>query len=218
MVEVLRTHAYRVQYGANPSSSQTRACGWSPCPILSREESSGISSASRTGRAHLQLDAPDDQPLGRDERSASWLGAARTLSTDSRALVDARAVGRLQVREDLIARRWLWRSRAWSRLAVWPSSSVVARNWSSFARSTSPSRSRRRGRGLRGPVFLTYLMQIESWRAILAGWVSASRRSAAHLERGHLGRYVPEGLGASPAWCPGPAGRRRAGQPRPPRS
>src|SRR2546422_7201539 len=55
------------------------------------------------------------------------------LSTDSRALVDARAVGRLQVREDLIARRWLWAIQGLVTLAV--VAFVVrslARNWSEF--------------------------------------------------------------------------------------
>jgi len=51
--------------------------------------------------AHLQLDAPDESAAWRDERvSPGGLGRHVLLSTDSRALVDARAVGRLQVRED----------------------------------------------------------------------------------------------------------------------
>src|SRR2546427_8385263 len=82
---------------------------------------SHLESLPRPGQAgaHLQLDAPDDQPLGRDERvSPGGLGRHVLLSTDSRALVDARAVGRLQVREDLIARRWLWAVQGLVTLAV----------------------------------------------------------------------------------------------------
>src|SRR6266480_3757095 len=91
-----RTHAYRVQYGGrDPSSSQTRGrVDGLRAQSLSRE-GDHLESLPRPGQAgaHLQLDAPDDQPLGRDERvPPRGLGRHVLLSTDSRALVDARAV------------------------------------------------------------------------------------------------------------------------------
>src|SRR3989442_8442522 len=137
-----RTHAYRVQYGGrDPSSSQTRGrVDGLRAQSLSRE-GDHLESLPRPGQAgaHLQLDAPDDQPLGRDERvPPRGLGRHVLLSTDSRALVDARAVGRLQVREDLIARRWLWAVQGLVTLAVGAFvGRGIARNWAAF-----PSRHR----------------------------------------------------------------------------
>src|SRR5207244_10570558 len=96
-----RAYAYRVYHGRRDPSSA--AAGW-------RVDGFRAQSVSREGdplesvpgpgpaRAHLQLDASDDQPPGRDERvSPRRLGRHVLLSADSRALVDARAVSRLQV-------------------------------------------------------------------------------------------------------------------------
>src|SRR5207244_13423961 len=103
-------------------------------------EGDHLESLPRPGQAgaHLQLDAPDDQPLGRDERvPPRGLGRHVLLSTDSRALVDARAIGRLQVREDLIARRWLWAVQGLVTLAVVAFvGRSIARHWSDFASLT----------------------------------------------------------------------------------
>src|SRR5690349_23744575 len=104
---------------------------------LSRE-GDHLESPPRAGPAgaHLQLDAPDDHAPRGDERvPPRGLGRHVLLPTDSRALVDARAVGRLQVREDLsaaapAARRWLWVVQALVTVAVvaFVGRSVI-RNW-----------------------------------------------------------------------------------------
>src|SRR5207249_2962387 len=132
-----RTHAYRLQYGGrDPSSSETRGrVDGLRAQSVSRE-GDHLESLPRPGPAgaHLQLDAPDNQPLGRDEPvPARGFGRHVFLSADSRALVDARAVGRLQVREDLIARRWLWAVQGLVTLAVVVFvSRSIARSWSEF--------------------------------------------------------------------------------------
>src|SRR5256712_12009628 len=194
-----RTHADRVQYGGrDPSSSQTRRRVDGLRAQSLSCEGDHLESLPRPGQAgaHLQLDAPDDQPLGRDERvPPGGLGRHVLLSTDSRTLVDARAVSRLQVREDLIARRWLWAIQGLVTMAV--VAFVVrslARNWSEFRSlhvtlAIAPA-------WIAGSVvlvFLTYLMQIESWRRILAGWGQriAFGPAARTWSVANLGRYVP---------------------------
>src|SRR5256884_2584456 len=123
------------------------------------------------------------------------LGRHVLLSTDSRALVDARAIGRLQVREDLIARRWLWAVQGLVTLAVVAFvGRSIARNWSEFRSphvtlTVAPA-------WIAGSVvlvFLTYAMQIESWRRILAGWGQhlAFGPAARTWSVANLGRYVP---------------------------
>ena len=106
-----------------------------------------------------------------------------------------RAVGRLQVREDLIARRWLWAIQGLVTLAVLAFvGRSIARNWSEFRSlhvtlSIAPA-------WIAGSVvlvFLTYAMQIESWRRILAGWGQrlAFGPAARTWSVANLGRYVP---------------------------
>jgi SAM-dependent methyltransferase len=123
------------------------------------------------------------------------LGRHILLSTDSRALVDARAVGRLQVREDLIARRWLWAVQGLVTLAVVAFvGRSIARNWSEF-RSLHVTLAIAPGwiAGSVVLVFVTYAMQIESWRRILAGWGQrlAFGPAARTWSVANLGRYVP---------------------------
>src|SRR3989442_1371229 len=194
-----RTHADGVQYGGrDPSSASARGrVDGLRAQSLSRE-GDHLESLSRPGqaRAHLQLDAPDNQPLGRDERiPARGLGRHVLLSTDSRALVDARALGRLQVREDLIARRWLCAIHGLVSVAGLAFvGRSIARNWSEFRSlhvtlSIAPV-------WIAGSVvmvFLTYAMQIESWRRILAGWGQhlAFGPAARTWSVANLGRYVP---------------------------
>ena len=106
-----------------------------------------------------------------------------------------RAVSRLQVREDLIARRWLWTVQGLVTLAVVAFvGRSIARNWSEF-RSLHVTLAIAPGwiAGCVILVFLTYAMQIESWRRILAGWGQrlAFGPAARTWSVANLGRYVP---------------------------
>ena len=106
-----------------------------------------------------------------------------------------RAVSRLQVREDLIARRWLWTVQGLVTLAVVAFvGRSIARNWSEF-RSLHVALAIAPGwiAGSVVLVFLTYAMQIESWRRILAGWGQrlAFGPAARTWSVANLGRYVP---------------------------
>src|SRR5439155_1669024 len=160
-------------------------------------EGDHLESPPRAGPAgaHLQLDPTDHHASRRNERlSARGLGRHLLLPSDPRA-VAPRAVGRLQVREDLIARRWLWAVQGLVTLAVVVFvSRSIAHNWSEF-RSLHVTLAFAPGwiAGSVVMVFLTYAMQIESWRRILAGW---SQRlpfgpAARTWSVANLGRYVP---------------------------
>src|SRR5207237_1177238 len=137
-------------------------------------EGDHLESPPRAGPAgaHLQLDPTDHHASRRNDRlSARALGRHLLLPSDPRA-VAPRAVGRLQVREDLIARRWLWAVQGLVTLAVVVFvSRSIAHNWSEF-RSLHVTLAFAPGwiAGSVVMVFLTYAMQIESWRRILAGW------------------------------------------------
>jgi len=95
----------------------------------------------------------------------------------------------------LIARRWLWTVQGLVTLAVVAFvGRSIARNWSEF-RSLHVRLAFAPGwiAGSVVMVFLTYAMQIESWRRILAGW---SQRlpfgpAARTWSVANLGRYVP---------------------------
>jgi len=114
--------------------------------------------------------------------------------------VDARAVGRLQVREDLSAaapagRRWLWIVQGLVTVAVvaFVGRSVL-RNWAEFrslhvALHIAPA-------WIAASVllvFVTYVMQVESWRRILGVWGQRLHFGAAARtwSVANLGRYVP---------------------------
>src|SRR5256886_7030252 len=116
-------------------------------------------------------------------------------SADSRALVDARALGRLQVREDLISRRWLWAIQGLVTLAVVAFvGRSIDRNWAEV-RSLHVTLAIAPGWIAASVVmvFLTYAMQVESWRRILAGWGQrlAFGPAARTWSVANLGRYVP---------------------------
>ena len=95
----------------------------------------------------------------------------------------------------MIARRWLWAVQGLVTLAVVVFvSRSIAHNWSEF-RSLHVTLAFAPGwiAGSVVMVFLTYAMQIESWRRILAGW---SQRlpfgpAARTWSVANLGRYVP---------------------------
>ncbi len=107
------------------------------------------------------------------------------------------AVDRLQVREDLsaAARRWLWGVQGLVTLAVvaFVGRSIL-RNWAEF-RSLHVTLRIAPGWivGSVLLVFVTYLMQVESWRRILAGWGQRLPFSTAARtwSLANLGRYVP---------------------------
>jgi len=95
----------------------------------------------------------------------------------------------------LIARRWLWAIQGLVTLAVVGFVvRSIARNWSEFRSlhvtlAIAPA-------WIAGSVvlvFLTYVMQIESWRRILAGWGQhiAFGPAARTWSVANLGRYVP---------------------------
>jgi len=95
----------------------------------------------------------------------------------------------------LIPRRWLWGAQGLVTLAVVGFvGRAIARNWTEFrslhvALALSPA-------WLAAAVILvllTYLMQIESWRRILAGWGQhlAFGPAARTWSLANLGRYVP---------------------------
>ena len=95
----------------------------------------------------------------------------------------------------MIARRWLWAIQGLVTLAILAFvGRSIARNWSEFRSlhvtlSIAPA-------WIAGSVvlvFLTYAMQIESWRRILAGWGQrlAFGPAARTWSVANLGRYVP---------------------------
>ena len=95
----------------------------------------------------------------------------------------------------MIPRRWLWGAQGLVTLAVVGFvGRAIARNWTEFrslhvALALSPA-------WLAAAVILvllTYLMQIESWRRILAGWGQhlAFGPAARTWSLANLGRYVP---------------------------
>jgi len=95
----------------------------------------------------------------------------------------------------LIARRWLWVVQGFVTLAVVAFvGRSIARNWSEFRSlhvtlAIAPA-------WIAGSVvmvFLTYAMQIESWRRILAGWGQrlALGPAARTWSVANLGRYIP---------------------------
>ena len=95
----------------------------------------------------------------------------------------------------MIARRWLWAVQGLVTLAVLAFvGRSIARNWSEFRSlqvtlAVAPAWIA----GSVGMVFLTYVMQIESWRRILAGWGQrlAFGLAARIWSVANLGRYVP---------------------------
>ena len=95
----------------------------------------------------------------------------------------------------MIARRWLWAVQGLVTLAVVAFvGRSIARNWSEF-RSLHVTLAVAPGwiAGSIGMVFLTYAMQVESWRRILAGWGQrlAFGPAARTWSVANLGRYVP---------------------------
>jgi len=111
--------------------------------------------------------------------------------------VDARAVSRLQVREELNPgnRRWLWAAQGLVTLAVVAFvARSIARNWTEFrslhvALTVTPVWLAASAL----TVLATYAMQIESWRRILAGWHQhlPFGPAARTWSLANLGRYVP---------------------------
>jgi uncharacterized membrane protein YbhN (UPF0104 family) len=95
----------------------------------------------------------------------------------------------------LIARRWLWAVQGLVTLAVVAFvGRSIARNWSEF-RSLHVTLTLAPGwiAASVALVFLTYAMQIESWRRVLAGWGQrlAFGPAARTWSVANLGRYVP---------------------------
>ena len=93
------------------------------------------------------------------------------------------------------ARRWLWVVQGLVTLAVVAFvGRALARNWDQF-RSLHVTLTIGPGwiAGSVLLVFLTYVMQVESWRRILAGWGQrlAFRAAARVWSLANLGRYVP---------------------------
>src|SRR4029077_4966518 len=196
-----RAHTQRVQHGRRdlPRPEARRRVDGLRAQSLSRE-GDHLESLPRAGQAgaHLQLDPPDHHAARRDERvPPGGLGGHVFLSADSRALVDARAVSRLQVREELNpgARRWLWAAQGLVTLAVVAFvARSIARNWTEFrslhvALTVTPVWLAASAL----TVLATYAMQIESWRRILAGWHQHLRfaPAARTWSLANLGRYVP---------------------------
>src|SRR4051812_49364869 len=120
----------------------------------------------------VQLDQADDDAPRRNE----WLPARRLLrhlhlSADSGSLVAAGTLDRLQIREGLRA-GWLRAGKIAAMLVVLALIvRSIARNWAAF-QSVHVTLDANIGwlAASVAVVFLTYAIQIESWRCMLRGW------------------------------------------------
>src|SRR6267378_4281220 len=145
--------------------------------------------------ACLQLDQANDDPAGRDERvPACGLRGDLHLAADSRALVAPGAVHRVQVRQRL-KKGWLRAAKVAAMLLVLALvARSIARNWVAF-QSVHVALDVKVGWLAASTlvVFLTYAIQIESWRRMLRGW--DQRLSYPNAARAwtlaNLGRYIP---------------------------
>jgi len=142
---------------------------------------------------------------------ARRLGRHVLLSSHPRAMAP-RAVGRLQVREDLIARRWLWAVQGLVTLAVVAFvGRSIARNWSEFRSlhvtlAIAPGGSRV---GRPGVPDLRDADRVLAPHPVGLGSATRVRPAARTWSVANLGRYVPGRCGAWPAWWSSPSGGRQ---------